>query len=84
MKKQSKTINHTFSLPADVYKELHAYVKRCEMSRFVSEAIRKELEPKKEELRRAYEMANEDEGQLEATTEWQGTLVDGVDDWFFL
>lgn len=51
------------------------------MSRFVADAIRKELESKKEELRQAYLMANEDEGQLETTNEWQGTLADGTEDW---
>lgn len=39
MRKQSKTINQTFSLPIDVSKELHAYVKRREMSRFVAEGL---------------------------------------------
>jgi hypothetical protein len=80
-KQQKKTINQTFSLPLDVSQELHAYVKRREMSRFVSDAIRKELDTKKEELRQAYLMANEDEGQIEATEEWQGTLADGADEW---
>ncbi|PJD97903.1 MAG: hypothetical protein CK425_01880 [Parachlamydia sp.] len=82
MKKQSvKTINQTFSLPLEISQELHTYVKRREMSRFVSDAIRKELEAKKEELRQAYLMANEDEGQAEATDDWQGTLADGADEW---
>ncbi len=80
MRKQSKTTNQTFSLPIDLSKELHAYVKRREMSRFVSEAIRKELEAKKEELRRAYLLANEDEGQLETASEWEGTIGDGIGD----
>lgn len=81
MRKQPKTINQTFSLPADVSQELHAYVKRREMSRFVAEAIRKELEAKKKELRQAYLMANEDEGQIEATNDWQGTLGDSTNEW---
>lgn len=81
MSKQSKTINQTFSLPADVSQELHAYVKRREMSRFVADAIRKELEAKKEELRKAYQMANDDEGQLEAINEWEGSIGDSADDW---
>lgn len=81
MRKSHKTVNQTFSLPADVSQELHAYVKRREMSRFVAEAIRKELEMKKEELRQAYLLANEDEGQNEALNDWQGTLGDGLDEW---
>ena len=81
MKKQSKTINQTFSLPVDISQDLHAYVKRREMSRFVAEAIRKELMTKKDELRQVYLMANEDEGQAEATHDWQRTLGDGSEEW---
>ena len=47
------------------------------MSSFVSEAIRKELETKKNELRLAYSKANKDEGQREASKEWENTLGDG-------
>lgn len=82
MRKQPhKTINQTFSIPCEISKELHTYIKRREMSRFVSEAIRKELESKKKKLRQAYLMANMDEGQIEATQDWQGTLADGAEDW---
>lgn len=37
-------------------------------------------ELKKEELRNAYLMANEDQGQLEATKDWSVTLTDGLKD----
>ncbi len=80
MKEQRKKINQTFSIPLDISQELHIYVKRREMSGFVAEAIRKELEVKKEELREAYRAANTDEGQLEAK-EWDVTLNDGLDEW---
>lgn len=80
-KHQAKTINQTFSLPLEVSSELYTYVKPRERSRFVADAIRKELESKKEELRKAYLSANKDEGQLEATEDWQSTLGDGVDAW---
>ncbi len=60
-KREAKKINQTFSIPSDVSQELHTYVKRCEMSQFVSSAIRKELEFKKEELKKAYLAANQDE-----------------------
>ncbi|MBX9703593.1 MAG: hypothetical protein K2X39_05520 [Silvanigrellaceae bacterium] len=60
MKKQSKTINQTFSLPTNISQELHVYVNRREMSCFVADAIRKELDAKKEELRKDYQRANED------------------------
>ena len=51
------------------------------MSQFVSNAIRKELASKKEELRKAYLAANKDPGQREAMDEWQNTLGDGSDEW---
>ena len=51
------------------------------MSQFVSDAIRKELESKKEELKKAYLSANKDEGQHEAMGEWENTISDGADEW---
>ena len=80
-KRESKKINQTFSIPVDVSQELHTYVKRREMSQFVSDAIRKELTSKKEELRQAYLAANKDLGQLEAAVEWESTVGDGSDEW---
>ena len=79
--KRHSTINQTFSLPVKVTEELRAYVKRREMSQFVAEAIRKELEVKKEELRVAYMQSEEDEGQTEAMEEWKETLADGAEEW---
>lgn len=80
-KHPSKTINQTFSLPIDISLALQTFVKSRERSRFVAEALRKELEVKKKELRDAYLSANGDAGQLEATEEWQGTLEDNADEW---
>lgn len=81
MKQHQVYKNQTFSLPIEVTHELHSLVKRREMSRFVAEAIRKELEAKKQELRNAYLSANNDSGQNEATREWEETLMDGFDEW---
>ena len=51
------------------------------MSQFVSDAIRKELLAKKEELKQAYLAINKDAGQQEAMVEWEGTLKDGSSEW---
>ncbi len=81
MKDQSpKKINQTFSIPLDISQELHTYVKRREMSQFVSEAIRKELDTKKEELKEAYLLANKDKGQCEGLEDWESTLQDGLNE----
>lgn len=79
-KHESKKINQTFSIPTSISKDLHTYVKSGEMSHFVSEAIRKELAFKKEELKKEYLAANKDEGQQETATEWESTIGDGLDD----
>lgn len=76
----SKRVNQTFSLPLDVSKELHTYVKNREMSSFVSVAIRKELELKKKELRKSYREANKDKGQVEALHDWDSTASDGMNE----
>lgn len=80
-KHEAKKINQTFSIPRDVSQELHTYVRRREMSQFVSEAIRKELVFRKNELRQAYLAANVDAGQQEAMKEWKDTLRDGSSEW---
>lgn len=79
--RQQKYKNQTFSLPEEISNDLHAFIKRREISRFVADAIRKELEAKKQELREAYISANKDFGQIEAMKEWKETLLDGVDGW---
>ncbi len=79
--RQQKYKNQTFSLPEEIANDLHSLVKRREMSRFVADAIRKELEVKKQNLRNAYIAANKDIGQIEALEEWKETLSDGVDEW---
>jgi len=47
------------------------------VSRFVSDAVRKELDAKREDLCHAYLRANEDEGQKEAIKEGEATVTDG-------
>lgn len=82
MKNQEpKKVNQTFSIPIDISQELHTYVKRREMSQFVSDAIRKELMSRKKELRQAYLAANQDLGQKEVISEWENTVGDGANEW---
>lgn len=51
------------------------------MSRFVADAIRKELELKKNELKQAYISSNTDPSQNQALTDWNSTILDGSNDW---
>jgi len=79
-KSQAKTVNRTFSLPTEVAHELHVYIKHREMSHFVSEAIKKELAAKKNELKAAYIAMSQDKNQLETMQEWDGTVADGFEE----
>ena len=78
----TKKINQTFALPADIFQDLHIYVKKSEISRFVSNAIRKELELKKaRKIRKAYLSVNKDLIQQETLEDWETTIYDGSNEW---
>jgi len=76
---QAKKVNQTFSIPVEISNELHVYVKNREMSQFVSEAIKKELEAKKNQLRLEYADMNKDPAQQEVMRDWESTVGDGID-----
>lgn len=76
---QTKKINRTFSIPIEVSNELHVYVKQREMSQFVSDAIRRELETKKTQLRQEYADMKNDPAQREIMQDWEPTIGDGID-----
>ena len=77
---QSKKVNQTFSIPVEVSNELHIYVKHREMSQFVSDAIKKELEAKKNQLRQEYADMKTDSAQREVMKDWESTIGDGIDE----
>ncbi len=77
---QSKKVNQTFSIPIEVSNELHVYVKNREMSQFVSDAIKKELESKKKQLRAEYADMKTDPAQREVMKDWESTIGDGLDE----
>ena len=73
------TVNRTFSIPFDIDRDLHRLVKKRGMSHFVSDALRKSLEERRNSLKKAYAMSNEDEGQNEAYKDWSITMADGLE-----
>jgi hypothetical protein len=50
------------------------------MSRFVSDAIRKELEVKKDEMRKEFADMENDPAQQEVMKDWESTIGDGIDE----
>ncbi len=79
-KAKAKKVNQTFSIPVEISNELHIYVKQREMSQFVSDAIRKEREAKKNQLRQEFADIKNDPIQREVLREWDSTLGDGIED----
>lgn len=70
-----KNINVTFSLPADLNSQLHRHVGKRGLSRFVSEAIQKALDEKRDLLRKAYIEARNDPDRIETINDWK--VLDG-------
>jgi len=77
---QTKKVNRTFSIPIEISNELHTYVKHREMSQFVSDAIQKELETRKNQLRQEYADMKSDPSQKEVMKDWEFTIGDGMDE----
>lgn len=75
-----RTIKRTVSLPIELDRELHTLIKKMELSNFVSECIKKGLADVKKKLLQEYSMAENDEGQKEARSDWQSPLSDESED----
>ena len=77
MQSNVKTVNATFSLPVEVYGLLHSFVEKRRLSRFVSEAIQKALETKRDNLRQAYLDNNRDELIQQGLRDWDAIQTEG-------
>lgn len=77
MRENNRTINVTFSIPEDVNLLLHSCVKKRGLSKFVTLAIRKALEEKKNTLKAAFKEAEESDDAKETMDDW--AALDGED-----
>jgi hypothetical protein len=70
----------TITLPEDQVKELHLYVSRRHISKFIAELVGKGLETKKQQLAQEFqEAAQEDERNAEIKL-WDTLSGDGLDE----
>ena len=85
--------NMTFSIPEDLKAVLYSTVGRTNISRFISNAVRKSLEEealqKEKNLDLAYEAANQDEDRLKTILEWnaldtENDIFDKNENWEWL
>jgi hypothetical protein len=72
-----KTVNVTFSIPESINMLLHSFVEKRGLSRFVTKAIEKALEEKKNLLKAAYLAAENDPDLKEVMNDW--AALDGED-----
>jgi metal-responsive CopG/Arc/MetJ family transcriptional regulator len=72
-----KSVTVTFSLPKELIDQLHAFVERRGLSRFVSLAIEKALQEEKEALKAAYAAANQDPDRRELIEDWSALDSEG-------
>jgi hypothetical protein len=85
--------NMTFSIPEDLRAVLYAHVGKMNLSKFISNAVRKSLEDEtkrqEKELDAAYEAANQDSDRIQTIREWDqlddvSDLIDEGEDWGWL
>lgn len=84
MLRQAKHRNITVSLPQELIAELHVFVQKRGISRFVEEAIIEKMECKKSALEQQYIDAAKDVERNRAFADWETLANDGLDaqnDW---
>lgn len=70
----------TLTFPEEFIQDLHSYIPRRQLSKFVYQIVYKELEKKKEQMARAFREAAKDE-ELNAEFElWDTCIGDGLDE----
>lgn len=75
-----KNKNITFSMPDELIGTLHSVVGRRGLSQFVAKAIKKALEERMSELKRAYAAANNDPDRLKTISDWESLEAEGWDE----
>jgi metal-responsive CopG/Arc/MetJ family transcriptional regulator len=81
MLKQQKTHqNITISLPQKIVKDLHLFVKKRGISKFIEEAVTEKLEAKKSIKEQQYIDAANDQERNQIFQEWDALASDGINE----
>lgn len=75
-----KNIPITLTLPESLVRDLHLYISRRQISKFVAQVVEKSLEIRKEQLAKEFQEANRDVERNEELKLWDAALGDGLDD----
>lgn len=75
-----KNIPITLTLPESVVRDLHLYISRRQISKFVAELVERGLEAKKDKLAREFREASQDAERNAEIELWDSTIEDGLDE----
>ena len=75
-----RNIPITLTLPECLVRDLHLYISRRQISKFVAEMVKKGLECKKEKLAREFREANQDVERNAEIELWDTLTGDGLDE----
>jgi hypothetical protein len=80
MRKLTKKVNVTFSIPENINSLLHSLVEKRGMSQFVTKALERALEEERLSLKAAYAAANDDSDRRLVLQDWSAFDSDGWDE----
>ena len=75
-----KRLPITLTLPENLIKDLHVYLSKRQISRFVEKQVEKGLQEKKDLLAKAYQEAAQDEEMNKEIEIWDICIRDGLDE----
>ena len=70
----------TLTLPEGLVKDLHLYISRRQISKFVAQMVEKGLESKKETLAKEFREASQDKERNAEIELWDTLSEDGLDE----
>jgi hypothetical protein len=75
-----RNIPITLSLPDSLVKDLHLYISRRQISKFVAQMVAKGLETEKQRLAREFREASHDTERNAEIESWDTLSADGLDE----
>lgn len=75
-----KNIPITLTLPEDIIKDLHLYISKRQISKFVAEMLEKALDLKKKQLAREFQEASQDPERKSEIELWDTLSGDGLNE----
>jgi hypothetical protein len=77
---RERNIPITLSLPESLVKDLHLYISKRQISKFVAKTVEKGLKLEKEKLAREFQEASQDQERAREVESWDMLIGDGLDE----